>query len=136
MNDFHPKISIKDFEELRAKPDFLEILNDTVQYYDKADITKDTSMKVIIPNKYNIIELEKGKYQSFCIKVFKMKSPLRGSLKIIDGYNTNYVLYCSFTDSAPGNVNGFWRKFEDTKNFEIESKNGLRFHHEKNLYCS
>lgn len=56
-----------------------------------------------------------------------MKAPLKGAMKIVDGYDTNFVLYCSFVNTAPGNVSGYYRKFEGVKNFKVEAKNGQRF---------
>ena len=66
-------------------------------------------------------------------------------MKVVDGYDTNFVLYCSFDRTEPGNGNGFWRKFEGVRGFEVESRSGGgggggggggRFVGEKILYCS
>ena len=134
VNEYHPKVKVKDFTELRSKENYLDVLNETIEFYEQAEAKNNSTVQEIPCNKYIIFNMEKSQYSSFCINTFNKKGPLRGCMQVIDGYNTNYAQYVSFDLTFPGNTNGYYKKFINTKDFKIECSK-LHFK-SKFLYCS
>ena len=56
VNQYHPKVHVKDFNELRIKKNYQDVLNETIEFYDKADLENQSLSPEIPPDKYTIFE--------------------------------------------------------------------------------
>jgi hypothetical protein len=122
INKFHPSVKIKDFNEVREKSNYIEILNDTMKHAHESmifEINESHNKKEIFANNLESFELKARVYAAFKIPLEGHEPPLRVYLKPEKGSNSNYEIFYSYTIGEPSLFNGYDKKFLNEREVTI-----------------
>jgi hypothetical protein len=114
INKFHPSVKIKNFNEVKEKSNYIEILNDTIKHAHESmifEINEGHNKKEIFANNLESFELKARVYAAFKIPLEGHDPPLRVYLKPEKGSNSSYELFYSYTIGEPSLFKGYDKKF-------------------------
>ena len=118
INKFHPTVKIENFNEVKEKSNYIEILNDTIKHANESmifEINDGHNKKEIFANNLELFELKPRVYAAFKIPLAGHEPPLNVYFRPEKGSNSNYELFYSYNIGEPSLFNGYDKKFTNER---------------------